>query len=178
MARPSSTCPPSTRTRRLMRRRRRSRTWIIPSALPISSASTCSARERPETLSLPISPRTSGGFFRMSREPANLPFLRRRLLSWFDQNQRELPWRRDRDPYRIWVSEVMLQQTTVATVKTRFEQFLTAFPTLADLAAASEQDVLRVWEGLGYYRRARNLHAAARLLVAGHEGELPDDPAV
>jgi A/G-specific adenine glycosylase len=106
------------------------------------------------------------------------PRLRRRLLAWFDRHRRDLPWRRDRDPYRIWVSEVMLQQTTVAAVGPYFERFLAAFPTLADLAAADEQEVLRLWEGLGYYRRARHLHAAARRLVAEYGGELPDDPAV
>src|SRR5690242_9838473 len=93
------------------------------------------------------------------------PRLRRRLLAWFDRHRRELPWRRDRDPYRIWVSEVMLQQTTVAAVGPYFERFLAAFPTLTALAAADEQAVLRLWEGLGYYRRARHLHAAARRLV-------------
>src|SRR5438046_3005902 len=111
-------------------------------------------------------------------DPATFPLLRRRLLAWFERNRRDLPWRAARDPYRIWVSEVMLQQTTVATVKARFEQFLALFPTLKELAAAGEQEVLRAWEVLGYYRRARNLHAAARQLVAEHGGELPDDPAV
>ncbi len=101
---------------------------------------------------------------------------RRRLLAWFDQHQRDLPWRRDRDPYRIWVSEVMLQQTTVAAVVPYFERFLAAFPTLADLAAADEQAVLRLWEGLGYYRRARDLSRAARVLQRQHAGSLPDDP--
>ena len=105
-------------------------------------------------------------------------WLARRLRSWFRRHQRDLPWRRDRDPYRIWVSEVMLQQTQVATVIPYFERFLRAFPTLADLAAAEEQDVLRLWEGLGYYRRARDLHRAARILVADHQGRFPDDPAV
>jgi A/G-specific adenine glycosylase len=101
-----------------------------------------------------------------------------RLLSWFDRNQRDLPWRRDRDPYRIWVSEVMLQQTQVATVLAYFERFLARFPTPADLAAASEHDVLLLWEGLGYYRRARDLHGAARIIVAEHAGQLPNDPAM
>lgn len=114
----------------------------------------------------------------MPLDPRSLPSLRRRLLAWFDRNRRVLPWRLNRDPYRIWVSEVMLQQTTVAAVVPKFEQFLTAFPTLMDLAAASEHDVLRHWEGLGYYRRARHLHAAAVALVADHSGTLPDDPAV
>jgi A/G-specific adenine glycosylase len=107
-----------------------------------------------------------------------LLFLRRRLLNWFARHHRDLPWRRDRDPYRIWVSEVMLQQTTVATVGARFENFLKEFPTVNDLACADEQRVLRLWEGLGYYRRARDLHRSARQLVASHAGELPDDPDV
>jgi A/G-specific adenine glycosylase len=110
------------------------------------------------------------------------PALRRwvapRLLTWFDAAQRDLPWRRDRDPYRIWVSEVMLQQTQVATAIPYFERFLQAFPTLADLAAADEQEVLRLWAGLGYYRRARDLWRTARLLVAEHGCRFPDDSAV
>src|SRR6187551_1004132 len=98
-----------------------------------------------------------------------------RLLSWFDAHRRDLPWRRDRDPYRIWVSEVMLQQTQVATVIPYFERFLMVFPTLSDLAAAEEEAVLRLWEGLGYYRRARDLHRAARQIVAEHGGQFPRD---
>lgn len=104
--------------------------------------------------------------------------IRRRLLTWFDRAQRELPWRRDRDPYRIWVSEIMLQQTQVATVIPYFERFLQAFPDIPALAAADEQDVLRLWEGLGYYRRARDLHRAARQLATNHGGVFPDDPAI
>ena len=107
-----------------------------------------------------------------------LPAVRRALLAWFDAHHRPLPWRADRDPYRIWVSEVMLQQTTVATVGPYFERFLRAFPTVRELAAADEQQVLKLWEGLGYYRRARHLHAAARTLVQTHGDTLPDDPAV
>ena len=103
--------------------------------------------------------------------------LAKRLLDWFAHNRRDLPWRRDRDPYRIWVSEVMLQQTQAATVVAYFERFLQAFPTLTDLAAADEQDVLRLWEGLGYYRRARDLLRTARLLAATNGGRFPDDPA-
>ncbi len=110
--------------------------------------------------------------------PRTLSNVRKALLAWFDRHRRDLPWRADRDPYRIWVSEVMLQQTTVAAVVPYFERFLAAFPTLAALAAADEQDVLRLWAGLGYYRRARHLHRAARRLVAEHGGALPDDPAV
>jgi A/G-specific adenine glycosylase len=104
-------------------------------------------------------------------------WLGQRLLTWFARYKRDLPWRKNRDPYRIWVSEVMLQQTQVATVIPYFERFLQAFPTLADLAAADEQDVLRLWEGLGYYRRARDLHRAARLLAREHGGAIPSDPA-
>lgn len=106
------------------------------------------------------------------------PATRRKLLAWFDRHRRDLPWRHNRDPYRIWVSEVMLQQTTVAAVGPYFERFLAAFPTLTDLANADEQDVLRLWAGLGYYRRARHLHRAARMLIADHGGALPNDPAV
>ena len=102
--------------------------------------------------------------------------LARRLLSWFDLHARPLPWRASRDPYRVWLSEVMLQQTQVATVVGYFERFLAAFPTVADLAAADEQQVLRLWEGLGYYRRARQLHAAARTICQEHGGEFPRDP--
>jgi A/G-specific adenine glycosylase len=109
---------------------------------------------------------------------AQFPRFRRRLLRWFDTNQRDLAWRRDRDPFRIWVSEVMLQQTTVATVASRFDQFLAVFPTVHALAAANEQEVLRHWEGLGYYRRARDLHRAARWLADNHAGQLPDSPEV
>ena len=107
-----------------------------------------------------------------------LPAVRRALLGWFDAHHRKLAWRADRDPYRIWVSEVMLQQTTVAAVGPYFDRFLRAFPTLRALAAADEQQVLKLWEGLGYYRRARHLHAAARTLVRDHGRTLPDDPAV
>ncbi|HXG11481.1 MAG TPA: A/G-specific adenine glycosylase [Gemmataceae bacterium] len=103
--------------------------------------------------------------------------LRRRLRRWYARHRRDLPWRHDRDPYRIWVSEVMLQQTQVATVIPYFQRFLQAFPTLADLAAADEQDVLRLWEGLGYYRRARDLHRAAQQVMAEHNGRFPRDPA-
>ncbi len=104
--------------------------------------------------------------------------IRLALLRWFARAHRDLPWRRDRDPYRIWVSEIMLQQTQVSTVIPFFERFLQTFPTLGDLAAANEQAVLRLWEGLGYYRRARNLHRAARLIVGEHAGRFPEDPAI
>ncbi|MFO0866398.1 MAG: A/G-specific adenine glycosylase [Gemmataceae bacterium] len=102
--------------------------------------------------------------------------LRRKLLAWFRIHQRQLPWRANRDPYPIWISEVMLQQTQVATVIPYFERFLKQFPSLAILASADEQHVLRAWEGLGYYRRARFLHMAAKKIVAEHDGVLPQDP--
>ena len=85
-----------------------------------------------------------------------------RDLALFDRARRDLPWRLNRDPYRVWLSEIMLQQTQVATVIEYFHRFTAAFPTVADLAAASEHDVLKLWEGLGYYRRARQLHRAAQ----------------
>jgi A/G-specific adenine glycosylase len=103
--------------------------------------------------------------------------LRHKLLAWYDRHQRALPWRDDPDPYRIWISEVMLQQTQVTTVVPYYERFLRRFPTLADLAAAPLDDVLKAWEGLGYYARARNLHAAARQVMADHQGRLPDSYA-
>lgn len=102
---------------------------------------------------------------------------RRRLLGWYAKHARELPWRRDRDPYRVWLSEVMLQQTQVEAVKPYFERFIAAWPTVANLASASESRVLRMWEGLGYYRRARSLHAAAKQIVAAHGGRFPQDVA-
>ena len=79
---------------------------------------------------------------------------RRKLLGWYRRHARELPWRRDREAYRVWISEIMLQQTTVSAVEPYFERFMAAFPTIAALAAAEEDAVLRQWEGLGYYRRA------------------------
>jgi A/G-specific adenine glycosylase len=103
--------------------------------------------------------------------------VRRNLLRWFGKAARDLPWRRDRDPYRVWISEVMLQQTQVATVIPYFERFLRRFPDLPSLADADEQDVLHLWEGLGYYRRARDLHRAARMMRDEHAGRFPDDPA-
>jgi len=95
------------------------------------------------------------------------------LLRWYDGNARALPWRGHPDPYAVWISEIMLQQTRVETVIPYFLRWMERFPGVAALAAASEQDVLAVWEGLGYYSRARNLHRAARLLVEEHQGQLP-----
>jgi len=95
-----------------------------------------------------------------------------RLLDWFARSARDLPWRRQRTPYRAWVAEVMLQQTRVETVVPYYERFLARFPTVQALAEASLEEVLKVWEGLGYYARARHLHAAARQVVAAHGGQL------
>lgn len=97
----------------------------------------------------------------------------RMLLDWYDSHHRDLPWRGSRDPYAIWVSEIMLQQTRVAVVIERFQQFLRRFSTLPALALAPEQDVLALWSGLGYYRRARMLHKAAQYVVTHYQGVLP-----
>lgn len=102
--------------------------------------------------------------------------LRRTLLQWFDRSRRDLPWRhpsRRSDPYCVWISEIMLQQTRVAVVIPYYERFLARFPAIADLAAAPEEDVLSLWSGLGYYRRARQLHAAARQIVGNCRGVFP-----
>jgi len=103
--------------------------------------------------------------------------LRKQLLGWFRQFQRDLPWRRDKDPYRIWVSEIMLQQTRVAAVIPYYERFLARFPDVRALADAPPEEVLRLWSGLGYYSRARNLQKAAQQIVALHSGEFPRDHA-
>ncbi len=99
------------------------------------------------------------------------------LLRWYRNNRRDLPWRRASDPYAIWVSEIMLQQTQVATVIPYYEAFLERFPDVATLAAATEDAVLAQWTGLGYYRRARSLHRAAKEVVRQHEGQIPGDVA-
>ena len=101
--------------------------------------------------------------------------VRRRLAAWFSRSARDLPWRDDRDPYRVWISEVMLQQTQVAAVIPYFQRFLVRFPNIASLAAGPLHDVLHHWQGLGYYRRARDLHRAAQLLVERHGGTVPRD---
>ncbi|MCD6285352.1 MAG: A/G-specific adenine glycosylase [Anaerolineae bacterium] len=100
---------------------------------------------------------------------------RTRLLTWFERYARELPWRDTTTPYQVWVSEVMLQQTQVETVRSYYRRFLGRFPTVQALAVASQEDVLKLWEGLGYYSRARSLHKAAQIIVNTHNGELPAD---
>ncbi len=104
-----------------------------------------------------------------------LPSFRKQLLAWFRQFQRDLPWRRTKDPYRVWISEIMLQQTRVAAVIPYYERFLARFPDLRTLADAPQEEVLRLWSGLGYYSRARNLQKAARQIVAQHGGKFPGD---
>ncbi len=106
-------------------------------------------------------------------EPVKIAYLRRRLLEWYARNRRNLPWRQNRDPYAIWVSEIMLQQTRVAVVVERYRAFMARFPTLVSLALAREEEVLALWSGLGYYRRARMLHKAARFVASHHQGNLP-----
>lgn len=97
------------------------------------------------------------------------------LIQWFKQNQRQLPWREDQDPYKVWVSEIMLQQTQVDTVIPYFKNFIDKFPTPTALAEADEQDVLKAWEGLGYYSRARNLHTAVKEVKEKYQGIVPED---
>jgi len=103
-----------------------------------------------------------------------LKTFRKHLLRWFRQFQRDLPWRRTRDPYDVWVSEIMLQQTRVAVVIPYYERFLKRFPDVRALAEAPEEEVLRLWSGLGYYSRARNLQKAAQAIVVQHGGKFPD----
>src|SRR6266581_6408639 len=102
-----------------------------------------------------------------------LATFRKQLLGWFRQFRRDLPWRKTKDPYRIWLSEIMLQQTRVAAVIPYYERFLERFPNIESLAEAPEEEVLRLWSGLGYYSRARNLQNAARQIVAKFAGDFP-----
>ncbi|AGA90793.1 A/G-specific adenine glycosylase [Thioflavicoccus mobilis 8321] len=114
----------------------------------------------------------------MAEAPEPAASLAPALLAWFDrEGRKDLPWQRPATPYRVWVSEIMLQQTQVAVVIPFFERFMARFPSVADLAAAHLDEVLHLWSGLGYYARARHLHAAARHLVTEHGGELPSEPA-
>ncbi|MGN0242636.1 MAG: A/G-specific adenine glycosylase [Lachnospiraceae bacterium] len=97
------------------------------------------------------------------------------LLNWYDYNARVLPWREDKNPYRIWVSEIMLQQTRVEAVKPYYYRFMEALPAVADLACVSEEQLMKLWEGLGYYNRARNLQKAAQIIMQQYHGEMPHD---
>ncbi len=98
------------------------------------------------------------------------------LMDWYAKNARDLPWRRTKDPYKIWVSEIMLQQTTVKAVIPYYEKWIKIFPTIHDLAKAPLQKVLKAWQGLGYYSRARNLHTSAKIIVKNYRGQIPRDP--
>jgi len=100
------------------------------------------------------------------------------LLAWYQLNKRDLPWRRTLDPYKIWISEIMLQQTTVTAVIPYFERWVRRYPTMETLARAREKSVLKSWEGLGYYSRVRNIHGAARIMVRDYGGKVPDDPKI
>jgi A/G-specific adenine glycosylase len=111
----------------------------------------------------------------LSTDTTTLPEFSRYLLEWYEANHRDLPWRGETDSYKIWVSEIMLQQTRIETVIPYYQRWIQRFPNLPDLAQADEQAVLRAWEGLGYYSRARNLHRAARLVMQNHHGKLPAD---
>jgi A/G-specific adenine glycosylase len=110
-------------------------------------------------------------------EPGEIAAMRSQLLTWYALNRRDLPWRRSSEPYAIWVSEIMLQQTRVAVVVERYQAFLARFPTLVSLALAAEEDVLALWSGLGYYRRARMLHKAAQFVANSCHGNLPENAA-
>ena len=99
---------------------------------------------------------------------------REKLLAWYDENKRDLPWRRSKNPYHIWVSEIMLQQTRVDTVIPYYERFLDWFPTVESLANAPEERLLKAWEGLGYYSRVRNLQAAAQQIMTDFGGQFPN----
>src|SRR5262247_622347 len=109
--------------------------------------------------------------------PADAQAFRRRLLAWYRRHRRDLPWRRTRDPYRILVSEIMLQQTQVSRAQAYYHRFLERFPSVQHLAAAPAPMVREVWDGLGYYRRAANLHRLAREVVQGRNGVIPADPS-
>ncbi|MBX7257438.1 MAG: A/G-specific adenine glycosylase [Candidatus Hydrogenedentes bacterium] len=110
-------------------------------------------------------------------QPALSRRIRRDLLAWYRAEARDLPWRRTKDPYAVWISEIMLQQTRIDQGTPYFERFMSAFPTVQALAAAADDEVLKLWEGLGYYTRARNLHRAARMVVEDRRGVFPDTAA-
>ncbi|HEV2223211.1 MAG TPA: A/G-specific adenine glycosylase [Candidatus Acidoferrales bacterium] len=109
----------------------------------------------------------------MSLSPRQLALLRRNLLAWYRANRRDFPWRRGHDPYRIWLAEIMLQQTRIAAVLPYYERFLERFPNVRELVRARENEVMKYWAGLGYYSRARNLHRAAKIIVQDHRAQFP-----
>lgn len=110
-------------------------------------------------------------------DEAKIASFRRTLLAWYDKEKRDLPWRRTTNPYHIWISEIMLQQTQVVTVIPYYQRFLDWFPTIADLAQAPEEKLLKAWEGLGYYSRVRNMQAAAQQIMTDFDGVFPDNHA-
>ena len=112
-----------------------------------------------------------------SLDPSQHSRFRKPLIRWYEAHARDLPWRRTNDPYRVWISEIMLQQTTVVAVIPYFERFLKRFPTVKDLAQAEESEVLKLWEGLGYYSRARNIHKAAGIVTDQFDGVFPSTVA-
>lgn len=114
---------------------------------------------------------------RLDDDRASIASFRQRLIEWYERNRRDLPWRRRQDPYAIWVSEIMLQQTRVAVVIERYQAFMARFPTIFALALAPEQEVLALWSGLGYYRRAHLLHKAAQFVADRFQGHLPENSA-
>lgn len=105
----------------------------------------------------------------------DIEFIQRELLKWFKKNQRPLPWRKKYDPYHVWISEIMLQQTQVKTMLPYFDRWLKEFPTIKSVADAGEDRVLKLWEGLGYYSRARNIQKTARQILEKHDGEFPSN---
>ena len=109
-------------------------------------------------------------------ETVDIEGFRQDLINWFSEEKRDLPWRNDQDPYKIWVSEIMLQQTRVDTVIPYFNRFIEQFPTIEALSQAEEEKILKAWEGLGYYSRARNLHSAVKEVYEKYAGRVPDDP--
>ena len=114
----------------------------------------------------------------MKTRPIKRQFPLKKLILWYDKNKRDLPWRKTRDIYKIWLSEVMLQQTQVATVIPYYRRFLKHFPTIESLASADEQEALKLWEGLGYYNRCHNFYRAAKQVVENYNGRIPDQPLV
>ena len=152
-----------------------------PSTSPVSTPGKPASRKKPSAASrkpVPGAPHSSSDSSALDSPAApelNAAVFRRRLSAWYRRHARPLPWRLTSAPYRIWVSEVMLQQTRVAAVVDHYNEFLRRFPTLVSLALAPEPDVLAAWSGLGYYRRARMLHKAAQFIVLEHDGRLPEN---
>ena len=109
-----------------------------------------------------------------TKAASNTTVFSQKLIQWYHRHHRDLPWRHTQDPYRIWLSEIILQQTRVAQGLPYYLRFVDKYPTVADLARAAEQDVLRLWQGLGYYSRARNMHYTARQVVEEFGGKFPD----